>query len=48
MPGFAGRQVGISLKGETLNHKGIFGKQIHRLAAGVKNFFLVALWPRSQ
>jgi hypothetical protein len=26
MPGFAGRQVGISLKGEASNHKGISGK----------------------
>jgi hypothetical protein len=27
MPGFAGRQVGISLKGEASNHKGISGEQ---------------------
>jgi hypothetical protein len=28
MPGFAGRQVGIFLKGEASNHKGISGEKL--------------------
>jgi sirohydrochlorin cobaltochelatase len=35
MPGFAGRQVGISLKGEASDHKGIFGEVAAALTASL-------------
>jgi hypothetical protein len=42
MPGFAGRQAGISLKGEASDHKGSFGETFNPHPAwrlsGLKEF----------